>query len=169
MDSCSRTSSKLCIHAREHSIVPAAQLHMLRAKDEWTQIRKTGHELRGGDRWGSRGEDGVWRREHTTPRVSLFTPYKVAKGPGAKVAMAHQRITYGVTKSGKKFEMTDDWTLPDRQHLVLAEPWVGHTIFVERPKKSATGRMAGPNFGGTLEKEGRPRRPAWADVYDDEE
>ena len=81
----------------------AAQLHLLDNQREWRNIRRTGHEKKGGDRWHARGEDGVWCRSHTTPRVSLFTPYKIAKGLESKLAMAYQRYTYGVTESGKTF------------------------------------------------------------------
>ena len=59
----------------------AAQLHSLEtreARELWESIMKTGHELRGGDRWIMKGECGVWCRAHTTPRLAKFTPYKVA-------------------------------------------------------------------------------------------
>ena len=146
----------------------AAQLHLLQNQDEWRGIRRTGHERKGGDRWDARGEGGVWCRCHTTPRVSLFTPYKVAKGPEPRLAMTYQRYTYGVTESGRKFEICDDWTVPDRRHLVLEEPWVGRTIFLERSRLNNTKTLKREDFRMLLSKEAQKGRTAWADVEDDE-
>ena len=73
-------------------------------KDSWNNIRTLGNKLRGGDRWKSRGEKGVWHRMHVTPRISLFTPYKDAKGPESNIAMQSSRFTCGVTESGRTFE-----------------------------------------------------------------
>ena len=131
-----RNVEKLKIEAREGRSEKAAQLHAIEAKDnaqrEWCAIRSSGHADRGGDRWRCRGQHGIWHRSHTTPRASLFTPYRVARGPAKDVPLSVTRFTYGVTKSGKRFEFHDDWTLPQRRHMVLEEPWVGHTIFTER-------------------------------------
>ena len=113
----------------------AAQLHSVtidEATKNWDELRKTGHDKRGGDDWISRGEEGSWHRQHSTPRVSLFTPYKVAKGPASRIPLSHVRFTCGVTESGESFEFHDDWTLPSQKHRVLKEPWVGYTIFTER-------------------------------------
>ena len=113
----------------------AAQLHSLSrelAQKNWRYIKNTGHERRGGDQWVCRGGQGIWHREHSTPRLSLFTPYKVAKGPSGKTALHQKRFTCGVTESGKSFEFHDDWSLPQRRHMVMEEPWVGYTIFTDR-------------------------------------
>lgn len=56
----------------------------------------------------------------------------MAKGPAKDVALYESRFTCGVTSTGKIFEVYDDWTRPDRRHLVLEEPWLGYTVFVER-------------------------------------
>ena len=33
---------------------------------------------------------------------------------------------------GRRFEFHDDWTKPERAHMVLDEPSVGYTVFIER-------------------------------------
>ena len=144
----------------------AAQLHLLQNQEEWRNIRKTGQEKKGGDRWQVRGEDGIWCRSHTTPRVSLFTPYKVARGPESRLAMTYQRYTYGVTESARKFEMCDDWTVPDRRYLVLEEPWIGHTIFHERSRAKDKKILEKGDFRALMSKEARRGRTAWSDIED---
>ena len=97
----------------------------------WDEIRRVGNDTRGGDRWRSRGYRGVWHRWHITPRQALFTPFRVTKGPGKDVALRASRFTCGVTRSGKKFELYDDWTRLDRRHMLMDEPWLGYTVFTE--------------------------------------
>ena len=97
----------------------------------WSAIRKAGNDLRGGDRWRCRGAGGVWHRWHLTPRRSLFTPYKVAKGPGRNIALQKSRFTFGITRNGQQFEFFDDWTRPSEQHRDLGEDWIGYTVFCE--------------------------------------
>ena len=99
---------------------------------DWQSVRRAANDQRGGDRWKSRGVDGIWHRWHTSPRVSLFTPYRVAKGPASSIGLHQHRFTYGVTSSGRTFEFHDDWTKPERAHMVLDEPWLGYTVFIER-------------------------------------
>ena len=145
----------------------AANLHSVevsKAKSSWDKIRKTGHEKRGGDDWISNGKGGVWHRQHTTPRVSLFTPYKVSKGPANRIPLSHVRFTCGVTESGKSFEFHDDWTLPDRKHKVLEEPWIGYSVFVERSASNESVQASRIIEGRNL----RDNRGAWADCSGDE-
>ena len=85
-----------------------------------------------GDRWKSKGDNGVWHRWHVTPRLSLFTPYRVAKGPAPGTSLQPHRFTCGVTQSGRSFEFHDDWTKESNHHRHLEEPWVGFTVFSER-------------------------------------
>ena len=98
----------------------------------WHAVRRAANDQRGGDRWKSRGVEGIWHRWHTSPRTSFFTPYKVAKGPASSVSLKRLRFTYGITAEGRSFEFHDDWTKPERAHMVLDEPWVGYTVFTER-------------------------------------
>ena len=137
------------------------------AVDDWNRLRKTGHEKRGGDTWVERGKGGAWHREHTTPRVSLFTPYKVAGGPAAKIPLNNIRFTCGVTQSGKSFEFHDDWTLPDRKHYVLEEPWVGYTVFVER--KANLANVQDNRFSDLTMSSLFDKSKAWADRFDEDE
>ena len=109
-----------------------SSIHLVDGQRAWKDIRAAANDERGGDRWKSRGSGGTWHRWHTTPRLALFTPYKVAKGPSKDISMNHQRFTCGVTKSGKSFEFFDDWTRPDSSHRTLEEPWIGYTVFLER-------------------------------------
>ena len=131
-------------------------------KGSWSAIRRVGNDLRGGDRWKSRGDKGVWHRWHLTPRVSLFTPYKVAKGPTPNMSLQASRFTCGVTESGQAFEFVDDWTRPDNRHRTLSEPWIGFTIFTEK---------AGDNFRIQQERNGDTISSSagrWADVSEEE-
>ena len=78
----------------------------------WQAVRRAANDQRGGDRWKSRGSEGIWHRWHTSPRVSLFTPYQVAKGPASNVGLQRHRFTYGITAEGRSFYFHDDWTKP---------------------------------------------------------
>ena len=111
----------------------AAGLHMLdeSSSPEWNNIRSQFKHKRGGDRWLCRGHKGVWQRFHSSPRDSLFTPFKVAKGPNAGVDIQSLRFTKGITKSGQRFEFHDRWRQPERAHRILDEPWIGYTVFAE--------------------------------------
>ena len=120
----------------------AAQLHAAKevcemdSKVIWDAVKEKANDQRGGDRWKRRGSGGAWHRLHTTPRRSLFTPYKVAKGPGQGVKMNQTRFTRGITQSGRSFEFHDDWTIPINAHRVLEEPWIGSTVFIEEDKST---------------------------------
>ena len=103
---------------------------------EWQSLRRAANDQRGGDRWKSGGVDGIWHRWHTLPRLSLFTPYKVAKGPASSIGLQQHRFTYGVTAAGRTFEFHEDWTKPERAHMVLDEPWLGYTVITERRAES---------------------------------
>ena len=112
----------------------AAKLHMISNKCtslDWIRARETARDKRGGDQWQSRGCNGVWHRIHTSPRISLFTPFKVAKGPKPCVSMHGTRFTRGIKQNGERFEFHDSWQREDRRHLILDEPWIGETVFVE--------------------------------------
>ena len=97
----------------------------------------------GGDFWRSRGEGGVWHRIHTKPRRSLFTPFKVAKGPEPSEKLRGTRFTKGVTRSGQIFEFHDNWQTPDNAHRLLDEYWVGCTTFVVKSKASLSDLQLG--------------------------
>ena len=133
---------------------------------DWQSVRRAANDQRGGDRWKSRGVDGIWHRWHTSPRVSLFTPYRVAKGPASSIGLHQHRFTYGVTSAGRTFEFHDDWTKPERAHMVLDEPWLGYTVFTERgaeltktqdkrPRTAATTSQGSPGTGSPRSESAR--------------
>ena len=100
-------------------------------RNNWSAIRSAGNKLTGGDRWYNRGGAGAWERWHITPRRTLFTPYKITKGPSKSVSLLETRFTCGVTKSGQRFEIIDKWKESDRSHLDLGENWLRYTVFLE--------------------------------------
>ena len=113
----------------------AAKLHAMMEKNssaEWKGLRAKFQGHRGGDRWLCRGHAGIWHRLHSTPRSSLFTPYKVQKGPHDGTPLNANRLTYGVTQSGHRFQFHDKWEQPSRQHFEMEEQWMGCTVFVDR-------------------------------------
>ena len=96
-------------------------------------------DRRGGDFWKSRGEGGVWHRVHAKPRKALFTPFKVAKGPGSCEKLNVIRFTKGVTQSGHMFEFHDNWQKTQNAHRLLDEHWIGYTSFVVEGRSSLSG------------------------------
>ena len=118
----------------------AAQLHLVQTMPEiestenglvlWDSMGDRLVDKRGGDFWKSRGEGGMWHRIHAKPRRSLFTPFKVAKGPNSSEKLNGTRFTKGVSQSGQKFEFHDCWTKPENAHRILDEPWIGCTTFI---------------------------------------
>ena len=86
--------------------------------------------------WGrcveSRGAHGEWARLHATPRRSLFTPCRVARGPAHPDCLRTRRVTECVDFEGNKFRIDDDWREPGRAHKVLDLPWTGLTTLRTR-------------------------------------
>ena len=68
-------------------------------------------------------------RVHATSRKSLFTPGRVPRGPSDIDKLHTERVTKGVSASGKLFEIIDNWRSPQEAHRVLDEPWTGCTTF----------------------------------------
>ena len=62
----------------------------------------------------------------------LFTPYKVAGGPGNKVPLKRLRVTRGkLVATNKTFKIIDDWSIRANAHRVLDGAWIGTTDFRE--------------------------------------
>ena len=79
------------------------------------------------------GSRGAWKRAHRTPRRALFTPYRVAGGPGREVMLSTRRTTSGAfVGTGEKFVIVDDFDEPADAHRVLPNAWVGTTTFTEK-------------------------------------
>ena len=81
--------------------------------------------------------------------------FRVAKGPGKDANLNVSRSAVGITKSGKCFELVDDWTEEGKAHRVLEESFVGYTEFTQKNSRAAT-------FGMGLVKGAR-----WADQDSD--
>jgi hypothetical protein len=109
---------------REGRAQKAAQLHSI------TRLNPQGKFQEGGvgDRWEERGEQGMWIRVHRTPRVGLFNPCKVPRGPGRGTRISSLRETIGIDESGCKFSMSDNW-LKEGTPRTLPRRWTGITMF----------------------------------------
>ena len=84
------------------------------------------------DSWSKQGQGGRWTRVHRTARRSLFTPSKVAGGPGRLAGLKKIRITRGrYFNTGKVFKIIDDWTVQSHAHRQLEGSWIGTTDFRE--------------------------------------
>ena len=81
------------------------------------------------DAWNE--NNGFIMRMHYKPRLSLFAPMDVAGYPNSDRTIGRIRVTKGLTITGQKFEMRDDWTMPSKAHRNLAIPWIGTTSFTE--------------------------------------
>ena len=124
---------------------------------------------RGGDKWKCRGSSGVWQRVHVKPRRTLFTPFKVAKGPGPKANLSFMRFTKGVTQSGRQFEFHDKWNDPRNSHRMLDEPWVGCTVFtVEGEASLSDVQLKRSHDAEDLSKKRAlpTAKPRWSDILD---
>ena len=105
----------------------AAQLHSIkRSIDELVESGNAGHDP---DSWEARGEQGVWIRRHSTPRLSLFTPFRVPRGPPKGLALGLKRRTIGKFINGDAFDVVDDWTSGSQAHRFLRDGWTGRTEF----------------------------------------
>ena len=62
----------------------------------------------------------------------MFTPHRVAGGPGRDIKLAKTRTTIGkFVASGEQFEIIDHYTEPRAAHMMLEHAWVGTTEFKE--------------------------------------
>ena len=110
---------------REGRAAKAAQLHLVQRLEPQGEFR----EEAASDRWEERGEQGRWVRYHRTPRVAMFTPFRVPNGPGRKTRLNTVRETIGIDEVGCRFKLTDDWTRKADAHRVLPARWTGITVF----------------------------------------
>ena len=102
------------------------------ARDKMLAVCDRFAERHGGDAWKSRGADGEWTRLHATPRRSLFTPCRVARGPAHPDCLRTRRVTESVDIEGNQFGIDDDRREPGRAHKVFDLPWTGITTFKTR-------------------------------------
>ena len=77
----------------------------------------------------ARGGDSIWVREHRAERQELFSPIGVVRGPCLPYnELWELRMTEGVTRSGRRFTLTDSW-MAQGSGKTLKEPWTGRTSF----------------------------------------
>ena len=62
----------------------------------------------------------------------MFTPYRVAGGPGRNIILKGKRITKGTfVASGKEFEIVDSYVDPSSAYRMLYHGWIGTSEFRE--------------------------------------
>ena len=71
------------------------------------------------DDWAERGENEKWCRWHRNPRRALFTPFKVAGGPGGRTKLEPTRITEGIDELSR----TIGGTQPSRTGCLTCHGW----------------------------------------------
>ena len=125
----------LCLIELEGRSEKAARLHSVAGSiDELVERGNSAHDP---DSWESRGQHGVWVRRHSTPRLSLFTPYRVPRGPPKGLALGLKRRTIGKFINGDSFDVTDDWTSGTQAHRFLKDGRTGRTEFSVPPIAAA--------------------------------
>ena len=82
------------------------------------------------DKWRNTKE--VWHRNHNKSRRTLFTPMRVAGGPGNAMLVGETRVTIGQLENGERFKIVDDWKDEANAHRDLGSNWTGITMFVRR-------------------------------------
>ena len=93
----------------------AAKLHAVTTEEEWV-CEKDGNELK-------------IIKMHDDLREELFVPSGGDNYPVHNGDLQATRVTKGVTRSGKRFEVEDSWRRPGRANRRLEEAWVGCTEF----------------------------------------
>ena len=93
----------------------AAKLHSIEHKDTW-QVDQHGTSL-------------SIVKVHKISRTSLYAPSGEEDYPIHNGDLETIRVTTGMTVSGKRFEIEDNWRRPGRAHRVLDEEWTGQTVF----------------------------------------
>ena len=125
-----RTLHPIFAKSSESPVAELNRLHFESCRMPRTEKQKA--EDRHVDSWSREGKDGRWTRIHCSGRRFLFTPFKVAGGPGAKTSLKKIRITRGkYFTSGKTFKIIDDWTTRANAYRLLEGSWIGTTDFRE--------------------------------------
>ena len=100
-------------------------------------------EERGVDSWLYNGAGGIWKRSHRTPRRSMFTPHRVAGGPGPDITLEGTRVTVGTyVASGRAFKIVDSYCVADDAHRLLQHAWIGTTEFHEKKDEFAVNALS---------------------------
>ena len=178
----------LNLQYREGRSEKAARLHVITEKKK--SLSKIGKEKRQEDNviqqgvfdfekcknddWIERGENEKWCRWHRNPRRALFTPFKVARGPGRRTKLEATRVTEGINELGQRFRIEDDWRDPIQSHRILDTPWVGKTHFRVDPvedqelggdcrRQRDRAQLSSQHISSSQPPSARPR-VSWADM-----
>ena len=73
-------------------------------------------------------------RQHHKPRLSLFTPMKVAGGPHNAASVGSVRVTVGKYADEQTFCKVDQWKVAMEPHQKMERPWTGTTFFLKDKK-----------------------------------
>ena len=122
---------RLSMTSREGRAQAAAQLHSAQLADPDRPVIVYPNGEKDADLWESRGAGGVWRRRHKKQRLSLFTPFRVPRGPPRNARLTYGRRTVGEYVDGEKFTFEDEWSTSDAQHKMLDRAWTGSTEFFQ--------------------------------------
>ena len=93
----------------------AAKLHVLKEKYDW-RVDLEGTHLKA-------------TKTHRVARSGLYLPGGEEDYPIHSSRFEATQITSGVTDSGKRFEIEDNWRRPGRGLRELGEGWTGSTTF----------------------------------------
>ena len=148
-------TKSMCLEFRSGRSEVAAKLHWL------GEDSSADRGVDRGDTWDSRGAWGKWTRRHTTWRSRLFTPFRVAKGPGKNIDLDAIRVTRGRYADGERFELRDRWQDPGNEHRDLKKQWIGTTTFMVEGFENPAARIPEVGRGHSCDEDGG-RRPAKA-------
>ena len=87
------------------------------------------------DCWETRtdGNHGIVR-QHRKPRLSFFTPMKVAGGPRNATSVGSVRVTVGKYADEQTFCKVDQWKVAMEPHQKMERPWTDTTFFLKDKK-----------------------------------
>ena len=99
-------------------------------------------QQRPGPYGGSRASGGWWEtravgnheivRQHHKPRLSLFTPMKVAGGPYNAASVGSVRVTVGKYADEQTFCKVDQWKVAMEPHQKMERPRTGTIFFLKQ-------------------------------------
>ena len=113
----------------KHIEAMGGRLEEVRAK---TALKLNRLQETNADHWVSQAEceeDTTWTRAHRKPRLCLFTPMKVAKGPLHGDDVGDVRVTIGKYVDGEEFFIADEWKRSEHPHEQMRTHWTGFTTF----------------------------------------
>ena len=126
----------------------ATQLHALsRIKQDVKKVRaevKKTNQDRGNDdsidhdKWEPNHGERIWCRHHVATRRDLFDPLNVKSGPRNMAEVGSTRTTIGTFIHGGEFCKSHNWKEAKSVSTKLVAPWIGITVFSDRPLSDET-------------------------------